>query len=76
MNIFLRGIDIDLHVEVKPMRVTPKTGEPYETFVLFFSHRTDPRLSWSMSIEKSHDYIENRLEGIVRKIYKDTKEGK
>lgn len=76
VNTFLHGIDPGLQVEVKQMEVTPKIGKSYGTLVLFFSHHTDPRLRWSMSIEKSHDYIENRLEGNSRKIYKEKKEGK
>lgn len=68
---FLADIDPNLEVDIQRSIVTPddpKKSE-YSTDTLIFTHKTQPELRWTMEIEKSDNYINNRLEDIVRKVY-------
>ena len=67
---FLPGLDPDLEVELDTTVVTPnQDGEEYTTFVLVFSHSSNPNLQWTMEVEPDEDYIENELEQVVTNIY-------
>ena len=67
---FLPGLDPDLEVELDTTVVTPNQGgEEYTTFVLVFSHSSNPNLQWTMEVEPDEDYIENELEQVVTNIY-------
>jgi hypothetical protein len=69
---FLARIDPSLTVDVAEFVVTEaQSGKKYETFSLAFKSRLNPSLGWTMEIEKTHDYIENRLESVVRRIYQE-----
>ena len=67
---FLPGLDPNLEVELDTTVVTPNQGgEEYTTFVLVFSHSSNPNLQWTMEVEPDEDYIENQLEQVVTNIY-------
>ena len=70
---FLPTIDPELEVEVNFVTVTQddKQLHDYETLVLNFTHRTRPDLRWTMEIEPTSEYVQNRLENVVRNIYLD-----
>jgi hypothetical protein len=69
---FLSDIDPDLEVDIESSVVTPDDPgkSEYRTDALIFTHRTKPDLRWTMEIEESDDYIDNQLEGVIRKIYR------
>ncbi len=49
---FLPGLDPNLEVELDTTVVTPKQGgDEYTTFVLVFSHSSNPNLQWTMEVE-------------------------
>jgi hypothetical protein len=67
----IHAIDHNLEVEVSEVEVTPNHGKPkYDAVVLSFSHRTNSHLRWTMEIEKSFDYIENRLARAIKNAYR------
>ncbi len=67
---FLPGLDPNLEVELDTTVVTPKQGgDEYTTFVLVFSHSSNPNLQWTMEVEPDEHYIENELEQVVTNIY-------
>ncbi len=67
---FLPGLDPNLEVELDTTVVTPNQGgEEYTTFVLVFSHSSNPNLQWTMEVEPDEDYIENELEQVITNIY-------
>ena len=67
---FVTGLDPKLKVEVISGKIITAGGEEKKTtIILRFSHDTDPRLKWSMEINPNDDYIDNKLEGVVRNIY-------
>jgi hypothetical protein len=67
---FLPHLDEDLEVDVDMDVITPNDGSrKYTTFVLSFSHPSNPNLNWTMQIRMDDAYIEQELEGIVTKIY-------
>ena len=67
---FLPGLDEDLEVDVDTTVVTPDHGDTeYSTFVLAFSHPSNPNLQWTMEVRMDDEYIENELEEVVTKIY-------
>ncbi len=67
---FLPDLDPDLEVEVDTDVITPLDGGPeYTTFLLTFTHASNPRLQWTMELRMDEDYIERELEATVRKIY-------
>jgi len=68
---FVLYIDPSLRVEVVPATIRPKNKEPYSTLALGFSSSSDPRLNWTMEIELSDRYIDERLESLVRQIYQE-----
>ncbi len=70
MAAFLPSLDPNLEVELDTTVVTPNQGgEEYTTFVLVFSHSSNPNLQWTMEVEPDEDYIENQLEQVVTNIY-------
>jgi len=67
---FLPGLDPNLEVELDTTVVTPKQGgDEYTTFVLVFSHSSNPNLQWTMEVKPDEHYIENELEQVVTNIY-------
>ncbi len=67
---FLPGLDPNLEVELDTTVVTPnQAGDEYTTFVLVFSHSSNPNLQWTMEVEPDEHYIENELEQVVTNIY-------
>lgn len=67
---FLPNLDPSLEVDVDTTTITPNQGnEQYTTFVLVFSHQTNPNLQWTMEVEMDDSYIEKELERIVTDIY-------
>ncbi len=67
---FLPNLDPELEVEVEEDFITPYDGgEEYDTFLLLFSHPTNPKLNWTMEVKPEADFIENELEAAVRRIY-------
>ena len=67
---FLPGLDPNLEVELDTTVVTPNQGgDEYTTFVLVFSHSSNPNLQWTMEVEPDEHYIENELEQVVTNIY-------
>ncbi len=67
---FLPELDEELAVDVDETSVTPYDGsDEFATFVLLFSHPTNPNLNWTMSVKPDADFIEHELEGVVRRIY-------
>ena len=70
---FLPSIDPNLEVDIEESIVTPddKSKDKYETLSLIFTHRKRPDFRWTMEIEKSDQYIENKLEEVVRKVYRE-----
>jgi hypothetical protein len=69
LESFLQELDPDLSVEVQASIIHPTKGESHEGWDLRFRHATDQKLEWTMQIQESDDYIENRLEEVVKKIY-------
>ena len=66
----LPTLDENLEVEIETSVVTPyDEGDEYETFVLAFSHASNPNLSWSMEVRMDDEYIEHELAQVVTKIY-------
>ena len=67
---FLPGLDKNLEVDVDTDVITPNDGGPeYTTFVLAFSHPSNPKLHWTMEMRMDEEYIEHQLEEIVTQIY-------
>ena len=66
---FITDIDPDLTVSVSSRRVELDSGKSYTGTVLMFQHTSDPDIRWSMDIGSEPDYIDTKLEGVVRKIY-------
>jgi hypothetical protein len=49
---FLPSLDESIEVDVDTDVITPDDGGPsYETFMLAFSHQTNPNLHWTMEIQ-------------------------
>ena len=66
----LADLDHDLEVEVEETEITLNDGgDDYQTFVLVFSHASNPNLRWTMEVQESDELIDNELEAIVRRIY-------
>jgi len=69
---FLPQIDPGLEVDIRDSVITPsRGGDRYETPTLIFTHRSKPDMKWTMEIKKDDDYINHKLEGVVRRIYKE-----
>lgn len=66
---FLPDLDMNLNVGIENRRIYPYQGESYDGIVLAFTHEKNPNVQWTMDIGQDEDYIENHLEGAVRKIY-------
>ena len=67
---FLPDLDPDLEVDVDEDYITPYDGgEEYDTFVLVFSHPTNPNLNWTMAVKPEEEFINEELERVVRRIY-------
>jgi len=67
---FLSSVDPNLSAEVQKFSVSPEGASTKEKFIaLFFSHASDPTLKWTLEIETTDDYIDNRLEQVVRAVY-------
>jgi hypothetical protein len=68
---FLREVDPDLSVEIVHAGVMPDSedGEPFETLALEFKSASDPDFGWTMGIQESQAYIDQKLEEVVRSIY-------
>ena len=48
---FIPELDPELEVDVDEDYITPYDGgEEYDTFVLVFSHPTNPKLNWTMAV--------------------------
>jgi len=68
---FLQDIDPDLHVEVDYRKIISEGKEEPKRFVLSFTHKSKPDLKWMVGIREDDEYIENKLEGVVEKIYSE-----
>ncbi len=67
---FIQELDPELEVDVDEDYITPYDGgEEYDTFLLVFSHPTNPKLNWTMEVKPEEDFIANELEQVVRQIY-------
>ena len=67
---FLPDLDPELEVDVDEDYITPYDGgEEYDTFVLVFTHPTNPNLNWTMAVKPDDDFINRELEEVVRRIY-------
>ncbi|CAI8018506.1 Penicillin acylase 2 proenzyme [Geodia barretti] len=67
---FLPDLDPELEVDVEEDSISPYDGgDEYDTFVLFFSHASNPDLSWTMAVRPDEAFINNELEEVVRRIY-------
>ena len=67
---FIPQLDPELEVDVEEDSITPYDGgEEYDTFVLFFSHPSNPNLNWTMAVKPDEDFINNELEEVVKRIY-------
>ena len=67
---FLPNLDLELEVEVDQTSIAPYDGgDEYETSVLTFTHASNTHLSWTMEVEMNDEFIEQELEGVVRRIY-------
>ena len=67
---FLPDLDPELEVEVEEDSITPYDGsDEYDTFVLLFSHPSNPNLNWTMAVKLDEDFINDQLEEVVRRIY-------
>ena len=70
LESFLPSLDESIEVDVDTDIITPDDGGPsYETFMLAFSHRTNPNLHWTMEVQMNDEFIERELEQVVRRIY-------
>ena len=74
ISSFLRDLDPHLKVEVGPVTVT-NDKKVHDTLALSFTSDEDPNLKWTMEIGKDSNYIENKLESVVRKIYHERRGG-
>jgi len=68
---FIGTIDSDLDVSAEKTIIHPNKWESYEDTVLHFTHDKNPQIEWTMDVGHSEDYVENELEGVVRKIYEE-----
>ena len=68
---FLPDIDPSLRIEVLPATIKPKGKDTYHTLALGFASSSNPSLNWTMEIELSDQYLDTRLESVVRQIYLD-----
>ena len=69
-ELFLPGLDPELEVDVDEDTINPYDGgDEYETFVLVFSHPSNPRLNWTMAVKPEEEFIDGELEEVVRRIY-------
>ena len=67
---FLPGLDSDLEVEVEETSITPSDGgDDYKTFVLVFSHGSNPNLRWTMEVQANEEFIDHELETVIKRIY-------
>ena len=67
---FLPRLDENLEVDVDTIVLTPNDASTeYTTFVLAFSHSSNPSLQWTMEVKMDEEYIEHELEQTVTKIY-------
>ncbi|KAB2879094.1 hypothetical protein F9K33_10375 [bacterium] len=73
VNSYIKEIDPDLRSEIASFTITPNdpSAEKYTTFALKFFSVSKPKLNWTMEIEQNDNYINNRLENIIKKIYKE-----
>lgn len=63
-------IDPNLSVERYSADITfGDDNESIQNMVLSFSHTENPRIRWTMSIEPTEEYIEQRLGPVIKKIY-------
>lgn len=72
---FLSRIDPDLEVDIQESIVTPddKSKGEYQKTTLLFTHKSNPNIRWTMDIRNDDNWINNDLEGVVRKIYQRQK---
>jgi hypothetical protein len=66
-ELVLRTLDPDMRVEVNDVDVIDHRGNRRETLALRFSSA----LNWTMEIDLSDDYIENRLPSVITQIYEE-----
>ena len=67
---FITDLDPELEVDVDEDNIAPYDGgEEFDTFVLVFSHPTNPKLNWTMAVKPEDDFINTELEQVVRRIY-------
>ena len=68
VNSFIYRLDPHLRVGVES--VTVQSGKnQHDTLALSFESEKDSNMKWTMEISKNNDYIENKLENVVRNIY-------
>ena len=70
VDSFIHEIDPDLSVHVADVDVTyfADPDVQQKVTVLKFEHPTDPNLRWTMEVGEDDEYIDGRLEEIVRNI--------
>lgn len=75
VRTFLSEIDLDLEVEVDRVMFTPlgQTKPEREIFTLRVRNVLRRDLAWTMDIEPTEDYIQNRLEPAIRRGYEGSK---
>jgi len=66
-----RIIDSDLGVQLGDRTVVPddKSKGEYQKICLVFLHSTIEGLEWSQEFETDQDYLDNKLEEVIRRIY-------
>jgi len=72
---FLPNMDPDLFVSVEKRTFTPDDpkASSRNMVVLRFQHRTNPKVNWTMNIDANRNYIDDKLQEGVRKIYQERK---
>jgi hypothetical protein len=74
VRTFLHEVDPELRVNAEIRFIREDNGIERFDAVLMFRHPTDPRLEWSMDIGRNNEYIDQKLETVVRNTYKRKKQ--
>lgn len=69
----MQELDPAYTVEVQNSIVSPDDNDKaeYRTVTLAFESPQGPATSWTMEIEPSDDYIQNRLPDVIKKVYEE-----
>jgi hypothetical protein len=73
----IKALDPEYEVVVENSIVSPDDNNraEYRTVTLAFRSPKGPGQSWTMEIEPSEGYIQNRLPGAIKKVYEQRQEG-